>query len=66
MTEEEIQKHIDAINKMSQLEMCRLWRFAPVGHIYFDDSKPFYTHFKKRFDTLGGFTPEISKTIGWG
>jgi len=30
---------IEVINKMSQLEMARLWRFAPSGHKYFDLSK---------------------------
>ena len=56
---------IDKINKMSRLEMCQLWRFSPSGHPYFDSSKPFYAFFQKRFAELGGFSPEISKQIGW-
>ena len=63
MTEDE--KQIDAINNMSQLEMARLWRFAPSGHPWFDSSKPFFKHFEERFQKLGGFTPEISKRLGW-
>jgi len=59
-------KEIDKINKMSQVEMARLWRFAPSGHPYFDTTKPFFEMFKKRFHELGGFTPEISKLIGRG
>ena len=51
------------INKMSQLEMARLWRFAPAGHPYFDGTKPYYKIFKERFEELGGFTPEISKAL---
>lgn len=62
MTDEEI---IEKINNMSQTEMARLWRFAPSGHPYFDSTKPFFKIFKERFDNFGGFTPAISKTIGW-
>ncbi|MCK4498920.1 hypothetical protein KAU11_00310 [Candidatus Babeliales bacterium] len=58
-------KEIEKINQMSQLEMARLWRFAPPGHLYFDTTKPFWNAFKNRFDDLGGFTPAISKAIGW-
>lgn len=63
MTDEEA-KITDKINNMSQLEMARLWRFAPPGHRYFDTTKPFWNVFKNRFDDLGGFTPAISKAIG--
>ena len=62
MTEKEIQDGKNRIDNMSQLEMARLWRFAPPGHPYFDTKLPLYKHFKARFK---GFTPEISKAIGW-
>lgn len=58
-------EEIEKIHQMSQLEMARLWRFAPSGHPYFDITKPFWNVFKNRFDDLGGFTPVISKAIGW-
>lgn len=62
----EEQVEIDKIKAMSQYDMCALWRFAPSGHPYFDSSKPFYEVFRKRlFEELGGFTPEISKSLGW-
>ena len=64
MTDTE-QIEIDKINQMSQVEMARLWRFAPSGHPWFDASKPFFKIFEKRFKGLGGFTPTISKAIGW-
>ena len=64
MTEEEIQKHKDGIDKMSQEEMAHLWRFSQPGHPYFR-SGPVFDHFEKRFKKLGGFTPEISKKIDW-
>ena len=65
MTNAEIKLHIDKINNMTQIEMATLYRFAPVGHTYFDISLPFNDLFKKRFASLGGMTPEISKQIGW-
>jgi len=56
---------IEKINKMSHEEMCRLWRFAPSGHPYFDTSLPYFKIFEKRYLKLGGMTPQISKSIGW-
>jgi len=65
-TVEEIQELKDRIDKLSQLEMAQLWRFAPSGHAYFRNSIPeLFKHFSKRFQELGGMTPNISKTIGW-
>lgn len=51
------------IDNMSQEEMAYLWRFAPPGSPYFKGEVGAY--FKARFNSLGGFTPEISKKIGW-
>lgn len=62
---DEFQKHKDLIDKMSQIEMAKLYRFAPHGHIYFDTSKSLYQYFEDRFLKLGGMTSEISKLIGW-
>lgn len=60
------QETIDKINKMSHYDMCVLWRTTISGHPYFDRTKPFYEIFRARlFDHFGGFTPEISKSIGW-
>jgi hypothetical protein len=53
------------INSLSHYEMCRLTRFASSEHKYFDKEKPYWELFKKRFEKLGGFTPEISKRLGW-
>jgi len=63
----EIQQiEIDKINKMSQFELCKLWRFAPFGHPYFDSTLPYFKVFEKRlFKYFNGFTPEISKSIGF-
>ena len=60
----EQEKIIEKINQMSHYDMCSLWRFAPTGHPYFDNTKPYVNVFKKRlFDHFGGFTPEISKSL---
>lgn len=62
----EEQKIIDEINQMSHIEMCNLWRYAPLGHPYFNNTKPYVKIFEKRlFEHFGGFTAEISKEIGW-
>lgn len=62
MIDEEVKKHKEAIDVMTQEEMARLWRFAPAGHPYFDNKLPLYDYFITRFK---GFNPELSKKIGW-
>lgn len=56
----EMKARIDA---MSQEEMARRWRFAPVGDQMFQGEAGDY--FRERFLALGGMTPEISKRMGW-
>lgn len=64
MYTKEEQKEIDIINEMSQMDMCRLWRYSS-RHIYFDMTLPYYKVFEKRlFSHFNGFTPQISKLIG--
>ena len=59
------QETIDTINKMEHIEMCSLWRFSAPGHPYFDSTLPYSKVFKKRlFEHFGGFTSEISKSLG--
>lgn len=65
-TKEEIEQFKKEIDAMSQMAMAKLWRFAPSGHPYFRNDIPELSkRFNKRFAKLGGFTPEISKAIGW-
>jgi len=66
MSAEKITEWEKKIDKMTQVEMARLQRFAPSGHPVFDSTLPLYERFKARFKELGGFTPAISKQIGWG
>ena len=65
MTEQEIAKHKEDIDKMSREDMCRLWRYAPCGHLYFISGTAVQEHFAARFKELGGFSSAISKKIGW-
>jgi hypothetical protein len=51
------------IDAMSQFDMARLWRNAPAGHAYFQP--PLGQYFEAKFKEKGGFTPEISKAIGF-
>jgi hypothetical protein len=62
--EQELAKHKADIDAMSQIDMARLWRFAPPGHIYLNGSLAHY--FAQKFKEKGGMTPGISKAIGWG
>lgn len=55
-----IKSQIDA---MSHIELCRVWRHAPVGDERLQGDAGSY--FKERLSSFGGFTPEISKLIGW-
>lgn len=60
----EQQVEIDKINSTSHLELCRRWRFAPVGDPWFNRNLPYFEHFRIRlFKHFGGFTPEISKQL---
>lgn len=51
------------IATMTHAEMASLWRYAPIGHPVFDNRKPLFVIFKARYDSFGGMTPELSKTI---
>ena len=53
----------DRIDAMSQEELCYHWRFAPVGDPLLAGDAGRY--FAKRLNESGGFTPEISKSLGW-
>ena len=63
MSPDEIKYWKSKIDKLSHIEMCRLWRFAPAGHIYFNVNLPLFKHFNKRYKKFGGMTPEISKRL---
>ena len=56
--------HKKIIDGMTQIEMARLYRFAPAGHLYFRRDTMLSDYFQKRFNELGGIIPGISKAIG--
>ena len=52
------------IDGMSHYDLCRRWRFARPGDPMFQgEVGEYYKH--RLFQELGGFTPEISKDLGW-
>ena len=50
------------LHTMSQTELARMFRFAPIGHIVFQ-SEPLTLLFNRFFK---GMTPQLSNKIGWG
>lgn len=62
MTEQE-KKLCEEIDQLDQYALCKLWRFSPSGHPYFQGSVGEY--FQAKLKEKGGFTPEISKSLGW-
>ena len=51
------------IDNMSQYDLCRIWRFAKVGEPLLQGDTGAY--FAKVMNEKGGFTPGISKQLGW-
>lgn len=65
MSPGQIEKSKHSIDKLSQQDMAHLYRFAPSGHPYFDNTNAEVSnYFSERFKHLGGMTTEISKLIG--
>jgi len=50
---------------MSHYQMARRYRYAPSGDPMFRFDLPLNRLFMERFKQLGGWTPEISKQVGW-
>lgn len=64
MTDErraELKKKID---EMAQYELCAYWRFSPSGDEIFTD-EILGNYFRDVLKEKGGFTPAISKSLGW-
>lgn len=51
------------IDSMDRFDLCRMWRFSIVGEPLLQDEAGAY--FAARLKELGGFSPEISKELGW-
>lgn len=63
-TEELRKLWLEKLEHKTHAELAHLWRFSPIGSFIFTDEKV-YKKFKERFDSFGGWTPSISKTVGW-
>jgi len=56
----------DTVDKMTHIEMCSIWRFGKSGQKWTDNTNRISTYFSDRlFKHFGGFTPEISKQLGF-
>jgi hypothetical protein len=64
VTEEEIARISAKIAVMTREEMARFRRFAPSEDPIIQ-TPVLWARFEQRFRELGGFSPEISKRIGW-
>ena len=51
------------IDEMSQYNMAYIWRFGGRDDLLGGDMGKYYR--KVFFEEKGGFTPEISKSLGW-
>lgn len=66
---------LEEVQAASHEQICRWWRFlkspgeAAIGkpefNILLEAETRVMDEIAERFSALGGFTPEISKTIGW-
>jgi hypothetical protein len=65
LPDSEIERYKVEINEMSHLEMARRYRFSSSGDLMFRSDLPLNKLFMDRFKQLGGWTPEISKRVGW-
>jgi hypothetical protein len=61
---QQIIEEVAEIEALSHIEMARLWRYAPIGHRYFDKRFAYFEIFRARFKKLGGMTTAVSKAIG--
>lgn len=52
------------IDKLSHEALARIYRHSTVGNIYFTTPE-LYKHFITRFNSFGGWNPQLSKKIGW-
>jgi len=61
-----LENQIKEVSELSHYQMCYMWRFQKGKSDYFDNTKEISKYFSDRlFKHFGGFTPEISKQLGW-
>jgi hypothetical protein len=54
---------LEAVERAERMQLCRWWRFlrSPESDYEIKVNK----RLAERFHEVGGFTPEISKALGW-
>lgn len=55
---------VEQVKGADREQVCKWWRFLPSPMT--DPEVTIMNRISERFDEVGGFTPEISKRIGWG
>ena len=62
-----MKRHLDGIKSMTATQVCALWRFARIGHPYFNsvdvNLRPLFQAVEAQMAATGGMTPSISKDI---
>jgi hypothetical protein len=62
----ETENYKEEIDNLTHEEMCNYWRNGGGNPIWFDVREESSKYFHDRlFKHFGGFTPEISKKVGW-
>ena len=54
----------EQINQMSHMDLCRLWRHGQSGNPLLQGTAGALVK-HRLFQELGGFTPALSKAVGW-
>lgn len=65
LTEQDIAEYKKEIDGMTRKQIAMKMRFGKSGHPFFDSRYPLYDYMNERFKSLGGWSPELSKEIGW-
>ena len=67
-SQRQIDEALRKVREMDHYTMCLMWRFQPPGtEIFFRSDLATGEAFQNRlFKHYGGFTPEISRLLGWG
>jgi len=55
---------MEEVEKADREQICKWWRILPSPKT--DEEVKVMNRISERLDEEGGFTPEISKRIGWG
>ena len=65
MTEEQRNAYKQTIDSWDQYTTCSHWRFDKSGLPWTGGDAELSKYFAEHFKKMGGFTPAISKSLGW-